>query len=64
MKPYTKCLKKRFLNWKSKVQYKFGTPHIELTMHLSKKHSLQKGNQIEFKLIAKKYKLKIIIEVD
>ena len=53
---------KEILNWKSKIQYRKGTPYISLIKHLSKR--LEKGKDIECKLMIINNEIKVVIDVD
>tara|TARA_Y100000310_G_scaffold248650_1_gene254562 strand:+ start:22972 stop:23145 length:174 start_codon:yes stop_codon:yes gene_type:complete len=56
------ALNKTILSWKSKVQYKKGTPYISLIKHLSS--NLKKGDEIDCKLVMKNDRLKVVIGLD
>tara|TARA_Y100000034_G_scaffold100740_1_gene124527 strand:+ start:293 stop:490 length:198 start_codon:yes stop_codon:yes gene_type:complete len=50
------------LSWKSKVQYKKGTPYISLIKHLGL--NLKKGSEVECKLNLEKEKLRVVVELE
>ncbi|MFA6461955.1 MAG: hypothetical protein WCV90_06855 [Candidatus Woesearchaeota archaeon] len=55
---------KTILQWKSKVQYKKGTPYIALIRHLSQQHAMAMGNELSCKLIVEEDKLKVVIDLE
>ena len=55
---------KNILSWKSKVQYRKCTPYLSLIKHLSNIYTLQKGSEVECKLVMIENKLKVIIDLE
>ncbi|MBU0470143.1 MAG: hypothetical protein KJ984_01580 [Nanoarchaeota archaeon] len=57
-------MNKTILEWKSKVQYRKGTPYVSLIKHLGKEHVLSKGNDVDCQLVLLDGKLKVVIELE
>ncbi|MBU1976607.1 MAG: hypothetical protein KKA62_01495 [Nanoarchaeota archaeon] len=55
---------KTILEWKSKVQYRKGTPYVSLIKHLKENHILSKGNDVDCQLVLLDGKLKVIIDLE